>query len=362
MDFPTTDRRISMRDIAKQLGVSHAAVSMALRDKGHVSERLRTEIKETARLLGYRPDPMLSSLVRYRQGKAIKTIQGCVAWLNAWEEPDALRDHKEFDAYWNGANQAAESLGYRLEEFKLGRGCDPERVHRILSARGIHGILLPPHRNEPDWGDFPWHEYFVVRFGRSLRTPASHIVTADQTGNTTLAFGKMLDHGYRRIGFVTNEVPEKVRGHLFEAGYLIAQRGLPESRRLPVFSLLGLGPKRAGHAFSEWLEENRPDAILTDYPGLPGMLAAAGLRMPEDIAVASTTVLDTPVTAGIDQHPEEIGRLGALLLGSLISDGTRGANTVFRKILVDGSWVEGDTLPVKPAPAMPRRVKRAAVS
>jgi urease gamma subunit len=77
------------------------------------------------------------------------------------------------------------------------------------------------------------------------------------------------------------------------------------------------------------------------------MLRKEKLSVPEDIALAATTILDTNVNAGIDQHPEEIGRVGFLMLNSLINDGSRGIPKIFRQILVEGSWVDGSSLPDK---------------
>ena len=63
------------------------------------------------------------------------------------------------------------------------------------------------------------------------------------------------------------------------------------------------------------------------------------------IGVAGTTILDTPISAGINQHPEEIGRVGLLMLKSLINDGARGIPPIFRQIQVEGSWSDGDSAP-----------------
>ena len=87
------------------------------------------------------------------------------------------------------------------------------------------------------------------------------------------------------------------------------------------------------------------DAIITNMAEVPDLLQSMGVRVPEDIALAGTTVLDMNIDAGIDQHPEEIGRVGFLMLYSLINDGARGVPSIFRQVLVEGSWVDGASLP-----------------
>jgi len=333
-----------MRDIAKKLGVSHVTVSLALRDHPRISETMRRRIREEAEQSGYRPDPMLTALAQYRKGKSDTTISSGIAWINAWTDPAKLRNYREFDLYWKGASAAAEKYGYRLEEFRFGEQYTPKRLHQILSTRGIRGILLPPQSPQPEWDDFPWSEYAVVRFGRSLRSPRTHLVTADHVANTMLAFEKIRELGYRRIGFVTDET-QLLRGHLFESGYLTAQRLVDESERIPVFVMNEFPePERKG-ALAAWLADHKADVVITNMAEVPDLLQSMGVRVPEDIALAGTTVLDMNIDAGIDQHPEEIGRVGFLMLYSLINDGARGVPSIFRQVLVEGSWVDGASLP-----------------
>lgn len=334
--------RVSLRDIAKKVGVSHVTVSLALRGHPRISEKTRELIRRTADELGYRPDPMLAALANYRRTKADAPITASVAWVNAWQHPDDLRAHREFDFYWKGAAAAAEKFGYRLEEFRVGRECSPRRLHEILTTRGIQGILLPPQFPHPDWGDFQWDDFAVVRFGRSLRNPRTHLVTSDQSANAQLAFEKMRERGYRRIGFATDE-SNVDRGHLFEAGFLLAQRAVDPKDRVEILSLDGITTARQPAKIASWIKGGKVDAVFTDLPDLPDLLSKAKLRIP----LAVSSVLDAKADAGIDQHPEEIGRVGFLMLNSLINDRAQGIPDIFRQVLVEGSWVDGSSLPPK---------------
>lgn len=340
-------RRISMRDIAKQLGISHVSVSLALRNSPNVSVGLKEKVRRKAGEMGYSPDPMLSALASYRRDKSDKPIHSVIGWINAWKDADKLRSYEEFDAYWIGASRAAEKLGYRLEEFRVGGDCSPQRLHQILSARGIRGLLLPPHSAQPDWGDFPWESYYVVKFGRSLQQPQTHIATADQVLNTVTAFEKIQALGYNRIGFVTNEPYLRVHGHLFEAGFLIAQHSVEKIRQLPVLSLVGLESTQSAERLGTWVKKHRPDAIFSDTRWIRSLLDMAKLRVPDDVALATTTLIDTGVDSGIDQHPEEIGRVGMLLLNSIINDRAIGTPRIFRQTLVEGTWAAGSCMPPK---------------
>src|SRR5690606_27443705 len=98
--------------------------------------------------------------------------------------------------------------------------------------------------------------------------------------------------------------------------------------------------------FLKWMEQEKPEALLT-IDNSAELLRKAGFRVPEDIPVAAASILDAGVDTGMDQHPEEIGRVGFLLLNSLINDGARGIPGIFRQIVVEGTWVDGTSLPDK---------------
>ena len=79
-----TARRITQKDIAHHAGVTQATVSLALRNHPSVSAEVRDRIVALAEKLGYRPDPMLSSLVAYRSYLQSASFQGVLAWVISW--------------------------------------------------------------------------------------------------------------------------------------------------------------------------------------------------------------------------------------------------------------------------------------
>ena len=98
-------------------------------------------------------------------------------------------------------------------------------------------------------------------------------------------------------------------------------------------------------SFSKWLEKNRLDAILSDLAETRPMLDQLGYRVPEDIGMASTSILDGNASAGIDQNSKEIGRASMETLISLLNHNQYGIPKIVREVLITGSWVDGSTLP-----------------
>ena len=55
-------RRISLKDLAQELGVSIATVSRALRSSPEIGQEMQERVKDLARRLNYRPNPFAQSL------------------------------------------------------------------------------------------------------------------------------------------------------------------------------------------------------------------------------------------------------------------------------------------------------------
>lgn len=298
--------------------------------------------------MGYRPNPAAATLAQSRGASGGKPIQAELGWLNYWPEPGRLRSFKEFDLYWKGAAACAEKSGYRLEEFRANDRLSFERVEKILHARGIRGLLIPPGPLPADWETFNWDRFSLVRLGRPTQGVFAHCVAADQIANTLMAFEAIRTRGYQRIGFVGMSCWNR----FFGAGYYWAQASSRAGslQRIPPLLFDDQPESKPGEherRFQAWLRETKPDAILTEVPDLVDQLKRAGYRVPDDVALAVASVLDGNADAGMDQNPEEIGRVGVLQLISLINESAFGIPPVRREVLIQGKWVDGKSLPQK---------------
>lgn len=340
--------RISLRDIAKELGISHVSVSLALRDSPRVSKKRKKEIRETAERMGYTPDPMLSALANYRQQKNNSGIHSALAWINQWPDKNQLRQYKEFDAYWNGAKQAASNLGFRLEEFPIAKELSGSRLLTILKTRNIRGILIPPHPSGIDLKGFNWETFAVVRFGYSVRQSKVHLVTSEMVANTMTAYKQIRDNGYERIGMVSSVSHDLNTRHNVRAGFKAAEDlySEPDKWIPPLYFKDG----DFDHNLKElknWIDRHQPDAIYACTIDIKELLEELKIKVPEDIGIAVASVLDGYFDTGIDQNSYEIGRVAASMLAGLINENESGMPQIVRRTTIAGDWVQGNSLSCK---------------
>ncbi|MGH7952026.1 MAG: LacI family DNA-binding transcriptional regulator, partial [Limisphaerales bacterium] len=342
-------KRITVYDIAEKAGVSQTTVSLALRNHYRISEKRRRQIRRIADEMGYAPDPFLSTLASYRAQIHPSREQSVIAWINHWEQPERLRGaHREFDAYWRGAQTSAKRFGYKLEEIRWSADHSARRFEQILLTRGIRGVLIPPHHVVPDWGNFDWSKFSIIRFGLSVPSPDSHLVTSDQQRAVIMALKRISDYGYRRIGMTISDRLDQNIGGNYTGGFYAAQKLF----KVPgVNSLLETDeevfrhrPTMMKERLRKWLEKTQPDAVLTADGLVPVFIRELGYRIPKDIAVAGTA-LDVPVDTGIDQHSEAIGRIAVEALVAQINLNERGEPTDPSRILVESRWRDGTSLP-----------------
>jgi len=241
-------------------------------------------------------------------------------------------------------------LGYRLEEFIWPTDWPAKRAEQMLLDRGVLGLLIPPHGSiKFDWKDFDFGRFSLMRFGMSVSVPDSNLVTADHQRAVVMAIKKIHEYGYRRIGFMFNEGHDRVMGGNFTGGYLWAQKLLNLDPQIPPMKtdLHALPKGVAGFKIEldQWMKRYKPDAVLNGFLEGPAFLQELGYRIPQDVAVAGTSLNDILVDAGIDQQAKAIGQIAAEMLVKQISLNERGEPADPCRILVESRWQDGKSLP-----------------
>ncbi|EIP97636.1 transcriptional regulator [Opitutaceae bacterium TAV1] len=332
-------------DIARNLKLNQATVSLALRGHTSIPEPTRERVRREAERVGYRPNSYVSSLMSHiRAGRPLKD-RGCIAvMVDAKSESDWWSLGETYRWYQTGMARQAERLGFALEFFFLGQqGMRPERVDEILYARGIRGLVLGApcreHKTEPV--SIHWERYACVTTGYSWGQPVDRVAN-DQYGNVLIAYAELLGRGYRRIGMSLSVENLRARGSRWLGGYAQSEQEYFGGQRMPVFFD---SPERPPvETFRAWLDEYRPEAVITLTGQELEWLQALKKRVPEDIGLVTVIRPHDSVCSGVEERNELIGAVTMEQVVTQIMRNGQGLPVQARLTLVEGEWVEGGTL------------------
>jgi len=359
-----TKQRVTQSDIARAAGVHNTTVSLSLRNCPCIPEATRERIRIIATEMGYHPDPTLQALVAYRKGRLSNRRKETLAYLTDWDTRWGWRASPAYERAYIGAQRKAVELGYQLEHFWLGEpGMNPRRMSSLLYNRGITGVLIACGGELRDeHSEFEWSRFSAVMIGGFHQAPALHRVTDDHGGIIRLAMRKMLGAGFERIGLVSLQRRDVFADQAWSAGYLIAQEGLTTDASIPILRLGGSGPERlSAHAAPDcsnkfsalgtWYRHYRPEVIAGFTPAVLGKIEQLGLAIPRDVFYVDLCLecADQRV-AGVRHNRETVGEVAARILVGQLQQNLLGPPAVATTTTVDGTWIDGASLPTISAP------------
>jgi LacI family transcriptional regulator len=349
-----------MRQVAAAAGVSHVTVSRALRNDRDVSAATARRIQLLARRLGYQPNPLVTALMSQVRSRRPSTRHPAIGYLNTWWPRAAWQGCSTKTAQFLGAERRAAELGYRLENLWLREpGLSPQRVNEILRARGVRGLLVGPIQHPDQPLSLPWSQFTLATISYSLRSPEVHRACHAHFRGMYRAMDELIGRGCTRIGFVTSREFEFRVHSLWEGAYRVSQLRLPRAGRLEPLVF----PREAEPAaLRTWLRAARPDVVINAVPGVYELLLGFGLRLPQDLGFVhldlSPRLKDAGVT-GIDQLSGIVGAAALELVVNQLNRNLEGPPEHPVTQLIEGDWVEGQTLPPAAPPASPAAVTTA---
>jgi len=138
--------RVSLQAIAQKAGVSAMTVSRVLGNSPRVASATRRRVLAAARALQYQPEPHLTRMMNLVHSRKAPRLRAVLAVIREDLPQNELLDQAYHYVPLDDIRRRAEPHGYHVEEFWLGRdGLTPERLGKILNARGIARTRLPAH-------------------------------------------------------------------------------------------------------------------------------------------------------------------------------------------------------------------------
>ena len=335
--------RLSLRDLAAQLGVSHMTVSLALRNDPRLPPATRKRVQTAARKAGYRADAVVSSLMARLRTLREKPVQATLGFLTAWPTRDGWREASNLRRFYVGAKRRAGQLGYALDELWLTEpGMTSARMTKILRTRGIRGLIL--HSLPASGGrlDLAWVHFACVTKGLTVSHPAVHRVVSSHYEDMQLVLHELERRRYRRIGLVLSEALSVRVDQAWLAAFLLHQNNMPLADRVP--ALITRTDDEADH-FDEWYAAHGPEVILFSDQPVPRWIERFKLRVPADVGLVHLDwSQEVAPLAGLDSDPETVGEAATDLLVGQLQANEFGIPKHEKIVAVRGHWVPGTSV------------------
>ena len=331
---------VTMSTVARAAGVVPSTVSKALRDDPSISDALKEKIQKVAKELGYRPNPLVATLMAQLHGTRRRSDPHHIAWVDLWPKgTDEALLYIILKPMLTGARQRAEELGFRIEVHRaVVNNITPVRLKQILTARAQWGVIIPPVPEASTNYDLDMRGLAGVTIGTSLHSPALHRVAANHYQGGLLAFDRLTQKGFSRIGMVSSPALNDRVDRKWLAAFLAAQFQLPKARRVP--PLLATAAEQAEVA--RWLQRHNPEVLLIGEPEVLAWPCVAKRVDAGKLRIAWLGLLgrDGKGVWGVDYQPERLGRVAIDLVVGQIHRNERGLPDSADTVLINGVWVE----------------------
>ncbi|MFA3917413.1 LacI family DNA-binding transcriptional regulator [Ruegeria hyattellae] len=318
--------RVTMRDVARAVGVSPMTVSRALRDDETVNEKTRHKIRQVAAELGYVYDTTAQAFRTQKSGFVAVTLPS----INNANFAETFRGLSD-GLGPSGMQLLLGSTNYRVEK-------EEELVRQLLTRNPEAIVLTGGHHTDETRALLSARNLPIVEMWDLPEDPLGHVVGFSNAEAMAKLVTHLAESGRRRLGYVGASDLTDLRGAERRDGVTAkaAEQGLPE------VEILDAGPApvsmRHGAQVVSALGSRVADfdaLVCVSDPVAFGVLSECrrqGLDVPGDIAVTGfgnfevASVSDPRITT-IGVTAREIGEQVAVLLEDLFSgnpqDGTR---------------------------------------
>ena len=311
---------VTIKDIAKALGISTSTVSRALRDSYEISPDTKQMVLECAERLNYRPNPIALSL-KEKRSRSIGVVVCEIA-------------NNFFSQIINGIESIAYDRGYNVIISQSRESYDREVIDlQYLASRSVDGLLISLSTETSDLSHLKaLHEKGlpIVFFDRITDEINTHKVVIDNFRGAYDATTHLINNGYKNIAVLTNSEFLSITTERL-AGYKEAL----QAHNIKVNNSYIRHCFYGGMIFSEiedavnklFTLKQKPDAIFTTSDklttGCLKTLQRRGIKVPDDIALVGFSNTDIPELINppltlVRQPAEEMGRAATELLLQLI--------------------------------------------
>ncbi len=331
-----------MADIAKAANTTRNTVSVALRNKPGVSEETRVRIQAIAEKMGYRPNPLVSTLMGAIRSTRPIQCNANIAFIHCLDGPNQWRGRNHYENFFEGARQRGEFTGFSVSPVWLHEsGANLKRMREMLLARGVSGVIIGPVEMPRRHILFPWDDFAVATIGLSLWRPKLHRAHSDLTQCMCLAVSELNKLNYQRIGIAYTDNSDSKFDYAWSSAVGREMANRPKCLCRPF-----IGNQGSINGFDEWLEREQPDAIIdATIHHLYDYLLGRGLSIPEKIGYVDLVRSDLPSeVATVHRDLSLLGAAALDIVTAQLMRNERGLPQNRRSVVIEGVWHPGKTV------------------
>lgn len=307
-------RKVTLKQIAKELDVSISTVSKSLKDSPEISEDTRQKVRAFAKLYNYKPNLIALSL----KNRKTKTIGVII--------PEII--HHFFATVISGIEHIANLNGYNVIVCLSDESFDKEVINMEMLANGsIDGFIMSLSKETQQKKDF--HHITeainqgmpVVMFDRVANDILCDKVIIDDSLAAFEAVQYLINKGFKKIALISTIDYISV-GKLRTEGYLKALR----NNNIPIDENLILKVEDMDHCadkIEELMKNNTFDAIfaVNELFAVTSIKLASklNLKVPEDLSIIGFTdgmisKYSSPSITTVSQNEIKMGEKAAKML------------------------------------------------
>lgn len=308
----------TIRDVAKEAGVSVATVSRVINNSSLISNKTKKKVRKIIRELGYVPYAHAKTVIQ----KNMRTIGLLLPDIKNIFYPLVIR----------GVEDTLEREDYSIFLCNTDESIDKEKKYLdTLINKGVEGIILlgtRPAKLKHNYIINISKELPVVMVNDYILGSNIYSVMTDEVEGAYSAINYLISLGHRKIAFINGNVDYTTYRYKYQ-GY---ERALADSgiTMLEDYHIKETPYEIGGYrGTNKLLEmEEKPTAIFTASDqiavGVYRAINKAGFKIPQDFSVIGYSGIPLsaelfPELSTVDQFPERTGKLAAQTLLRLIS-------------------------------------------
>lgn len=337
---------VTIKDIAKALGVSTSTVSRALRDSHEISQETKQLVLECAERLNYRPNPIAQSLKEKRS----RSIGVVVCEIS----------NTFFSQIINGIESISYDRGYNVIISQSLESYEREVMNlQYLSSRSVDGLLISVSTETNDMShlkSLSEKGLPIVFLDRITDEIETHSVIIDNFKGAYEATEHLVLSGYKNIAAIANSEFLSITNERL-AGYreaLLAHGITPDETYIKHCFYGGMDFHEVEEAVNKlFTHKVRPDAIFATSDklttGCLKTLHRRGVKVPEDMGLVGFSNSDiaellNPALTVVRQPAREMGHQATELLLQLI-ESKRPVKQFEKRVLSPELHIRASTLP-----------------